>query len=216
MADRVKIPAASEPRRRLGSVRLSAKVRLDSLRPCVNTSAKVRLDSLRPCENSSAKVRLDSLRPCENSSATVRPDSGVPVTRGPKMLLKKPGTLCSLHAGRRATSGLVVARVKRRSARGVNARAVPNVRANTSQRIPAGEGVRSGGIVLGGPLCMCKRCARARAARITDYSVRLCAAFSILKLGILVPKTAIFCRSAGLKRALARLRLARFLTLKKG
>ena len=66
-------------------------------------------------------------------------------------------------------------------------------------------------------LCACASGAHARARRAhTDYSVRLCAAFSILKLGILVPKTAIFLRSAGLKRALARLRLARFLTLKKG
>ena len=50
-------------------------------------------------------------------------------------------------------------------------------------------------------LCACASGAHARARRAsTDYSVRLCAAFSILKLGILVPKTAIFSRSAGLKR----------------
>ena len=57
------------------------------------------------------------------------------------MLLNKPGKLRSLHAGHRSISGVVVARVKRMKrgfARGVNARAVPNVRANTSQRIPAG------------------------------------------------------------------------------
>ena len=59
----------------------------------------------------------------------------------------------------------------------------------------------------------CASGAHARARRA--HTVCLCAAF-LLNLGILVPKTAIFFRSAGLKRALARLRLARFLTRQKG
>ena len=64
----------------------------------------------------------------------------------------------------------------------------------------------------------CASGAHARARRAhTDYSVRLCAAFSILKLGILVPKTAIFFRSAAAeKSSRSPIRLARFLTLKKG